>query len=133
MCIRDRNGAVPKDTSKNGKPALVRTWRDLAVPEEAIRAESASAEASQASAPTQRKKQKRRETESDDESSEEEESDEEGEDESDDDEQSWTAKALIKPQAQGQRENAAIPRRLGARARPGRQRHSDLASHVGEA
>ena len=27
----------------------------------------------------------------------------------------------------------AIPRRLGARARPGRQRHSDLGSHVGEA
>ena len=84
--IKWRNGVVPKDTSKNGKPALVRTWRDLAVPLEAIRAESASAEASQASAPTQRKKQKRRETESDEESSSEEESDEEGEDESDDDE-----------------------------------------------
>ena len=38
-----RGGAVPKDTSKNGKPALLRTWRDLAVPLEAIRAESASA------------------------------------------------------------------------------------------
>ena len=98
--IKWRNGAVPKDTSKNGKPALVRTWRDLAVPLEAIRAESASAEASQASAPTQRKKQKRREAESDDESSEEEESDEEGEDESDDDEQ-WSAKAVIKKKGKG--------------------------------
>ena len=39
--IKWRNGAVPKDTSKNGKPALVRTWRDLAVPLEVIRAESA--------------------------------------------------------------------------------------------
>ena len=28
---------MPKDTSKNGKPALVRTWRGLVVPEEAIR------------------------------------------------------------------------------------------------
>ena len=81
--IRWKRGAVPKDTSKNAKPALVQTWMDLAVPEEAIRAESASAEASQASAPTQRKKQKRREAESDDESSEEEESDEEEEDEKD--------------------------------------------------
>ena len=70
------------------------------MPEEAIRAESASAEASQASAPTQRKKQKRREAESDDESSEEEESDEEGEDESDDDEQ-YTAKAVIKRKGKG--------------------------------
>ena len=98
--IKWRNGAVPKDTSKNGKPALVRTWRDLAVSEEAIRAESASAEASQASAPTQRKKQKRRAAESDDESSSEEESDEEGEDESDDDEQ-WSAKAVIKRKGKG--------------------------------
>ena len=99
--IKWRGGAVPKDTSKNGRPALVRTWRDLAVPEEAIRAESASAEASEASAPTQRKKQKRRAAVSDDEDSSEEESeDEEGEDESDDDEQ-YTAKAVIKRKGKG--------------------------------
>ena len=46
ILIRWKRGAVPKDTSKNGKAALVQTWMDLAVPEEAIRAESASAEAS---------------------------------------------------------------------------------------
>ena len=102
--IKWRGGAVPKDTSKNGKPALVRTWRDLAVPEEAIHGESAGAEAGDAEPPAapQRKKQKRRAPESDDEDSEDEQSDDEegSEEESDDDEQ-YTARAVIRRKGKG--------------------------------
>ena len=100
--IRWRGGAVPKDTSKNGKPALVRTWRDLAVPEEAIRAESAGAEACVPPTATQRKKQKRRAPESDDEDAEDEQSDDEerSEEESDDDEQ-YTARAVTGKKGRG--------------------------------
>ena len=100
--IKWRGGAVPKDTSKNGKPELVRTWRDLAAPEEAIRAESAVAEACVPPAAPQRKKQKRRAPESDDEESEDEQSDDEegSEEESDDDEQ-YTARAVTKKRGSG--------------------------------
>ena len=100
--IKWRGGAVPKDTSKNGKPELVRTWRDLAVPEEAIRAESAGAEACEPPAAPQRKKQKRRAPESDDEESEDEQSDDEegSEEESDDDEQ-YTARAVTDKKGKG--------------------------------
>ena len=102
--IKWRGGALPKDTSKNGKPALVRTWRDLAVPEEAIHGESAGAEAGDAEPPAapQRKKQKRRAPESDDEDSEDEQSDDEegSEEESDDDEQ-YTARAVTKKKGSG--------------------------------
>ena len=100
--IKWRGGAVPKDTSKNGKPELVHTWRDLAVPEEAIRAESAVAEACVPPAAPQRKKQKRRAPESDDEESEDEQSDDEegSEEESDDDEQ-YTARAVTDKKGKG--------------------------------
>ena len=88
--IKWKGGIVPADTSKNNKPALVQIWEDLAVPDQAIRAEASSAAAEPADEPslaaTEKKKQKRRAAESDDESdSEEEESDEE-EDEGSDDE-----------------------------------------------
>ena len=105
--LKWKGAEVPKDRSKNGKPAMARAWIALAVSDEAIGAEASKAAAAPAADPpaAPAKKQKKRqaaesddeEEESDDESDDE---DEESEDESEAEEE-YAARAVLKKKGQG--------------------------------
>ena len=81
--LKWKGAEVPKDRSKDGKPAMVRVWIALAVPDEAIGAEASKAAAAPAADPPAapaKKQKKRQAAESDDE-------EEKSDDESDDQEE----------------------------------------------